>query len=155
MIRGGRRVLNVDTNRLTVVCVWGAILASVAEVVEEERLCELESLISFWSRGGNGTGVSRTARKKRFIAKDMATVCPRRRNAHTWRMFRRRPMAQLERALMHADTRLTFNSNKYRPCCGAQKDLLTPPIPATPLYNNLPRIFKQGRVLQPSAQSQS
>lgn len=152
-MRGGRKALNVDTNRLTVVCVSGAILGGVGEVAEGERLSDLESLMVFWSCRGNGTGVNSTARKKRFIAKDMATVCRRRRNAHKWRMFHRRPVTRLARALKHAHARLTFNSDKYRPCGGAQKDLLTPPIPATPFYNNLSDISKQGRVLQPSAKS--
>jgi hypothetical protein len=91
VIRGGRRVFSVDTNRFMAVCVSGAIFAPVAEVMEDERLWDVESSSWFWPRGGSGTGVRRTARKKRFIAKDMATVCPRRRNAHKCRIFRRLP----------------------------------------------------------------
>jgi len=83
--------LSVDMSRFIDVWVADAILADVAEIMEDERLWDHESSIWFPLCGGNGTGVRSTARKKRFIANDMATICPRRRNAHKCRMFCRLP----------------------------------------------------------------
>jgi len=91
--RGSNSFLSVDTGRLIDVWVVDAILADVVEIMEDERMGNLESLIWFPLLSGNGIGVSRTARKKRFIANDMATICPTRRNAYKRRMFRRFPIA--------------------------------------------------------------
>jgi hypothetical protein len=87
--RSGSSVLSVNMNRFLNVWVADVILADVAEIMEDERLWNLESSMWFPLCGGNGAGVRRIARKKRFIANDMATMCSRRRNAHECRMFRR------------------------------------------------------------------
>jgi hypothetical protein len=90
--RGGKRDFSVDMKWGIAVYVSGRTFAGGEEGKEDERLYDLESPISSRPRCGNGIGVTRTARKKRFIAKDTPTICPRRRNAHKFRIFRLLPM---------------------------------------------------------------
>jgi hypothetical protein len=78
VLRGGRRDFSCDTKRCIAVCVSGETFAGGEEGKEDGRLCDLESPISYALCCGNGTGVSMTARKKRFMAKATPTICPRR-----------------------------------------------------------------------------
>ena len=127
--------MSFDRSRFIDVWVADAIVADVAEIMEDERLWDLECLTWFPLRGGNGTGVRRTARRgssqtiwPQLVQQEIPTriVC----SVTFLKCVGEEPGEAIERP--------TLDANEYRPSCGPQEDLLTPPLSSTPFYHNLP-----------------